>query len=139
MKKKLMRCAALTLALLMLQVSVFATAKASEVIRRTTTSVAAVGNGEVEFYFYVNGTKVLEEIGVSRVDIFSESEGLLATYRYFEEGHEDMMGYDVAAYGSTISYEGEPGETYYAKLNFYAYDGSIADIVTVVTRSVEAD
>ncbi len=138
MKKKVMRCAALTLALLMLQVSVFATAKASEVIRRTTASAAAVGNGEVEFSFYINGTKTLEQIGVSRIDIFSESEGLLVTYRYFEEGHEDMMGYDLAAYFGTIPYEGEPGETYYAKLNFYAYDGTIADMDTFITNSVEA-
>ena len=63
MKKKLMRCAALTLALLMLQVSVFATAKASEVIRRTTASAAAIGNGEVSFDFFITGTKKLEQIG----------------------------------------------------------------------------
>lgn len=139
MKKKLMRCAALTLALLMLQVSVFATAKASELIRRTMVSATATGNGEVSFDFFITGTKNLEQIGVSRIDIFSESEGLLATYRYFDDGYEHMMGYDEYAYGNAVVYEGEPGESYYAKLNFYAYDGTLADMTSMVTDSVEAD
>ena len=139
MKKKLMRCAALTLALLMLQVSVFATAKASELIRRTMASATAIGNGEVSFDFFITGTKNLEQIGISRIDIFSESEGLLATYRYFDDGYEHMMGYDEYAYGNAVVYEGEPGESYYAKLNFYASDGSLTDMTTMVTDSVEAN
>ncbi len=138
MKKKLMRCAALTLALLMLQVSVFATAKASEVIRRTTASAAAIGNGEVSFDFFITGTKKLEQIGVSKIEIYSKSEGLLVTYRYFDDGYEHMMGYDEYAYGNAVVYEGEPGESYYAKLTFYAYDGTIADMDTYITSSAEA-
>ena len=139
MKKKVMRCAALALALLMLQVSVFATAKASEVIRRTNAAAIAIGNGEVSFDFFITGTKKLEQIGVSKIEIYSKSEGLLATYRYFEDGYENMMGYNEYAYESEVVFQGEPGESYYAKLTFYAYDGTIADMDTYITNSVEAD
>ena len=134
MKKKLMHCAALALTLLALQVSVLAATNASEVIRRTNASAIAVGNGEIKFRFEIYGTKILEQIGVYKVDVFSESEGMIETYYYYQDGYEDLMGYDLPAYDGEVIFEGEPGETYYGRLTFYASDGNQTDSDDFITN-----
>ena len=129
-----MHCAALALTLLALQVSVLAVTNASEVIRRTNASAVAVGNGEIIFYFEIYGTKILEQVGVYKVDVFSESEGLIETYYYYQDGCEDMMAYNSNYNESNVIFKGEPGETYYGSLTFFASDGNQTDSENFITN-----
>ena len=138
MKKKLMSLTALVLSLVMLQVTTFASTQASEVIRQMSGSMTAIGDNEISINFFILGRKNLEMIGVSKIEVYSESGQLLDTYRYFEDGYENMMGYDTTNYNSEVIFEGERGETYYAKLTFYASDGSLTDMATYITNSEEA-
>ena len=138
MKKRIMCVASFVFALLIMTISVSASVQASYLIERTLGSAAAVGNGYVTFSFHIAATDEMKDLGISKIEVYSESDGYLATFRYTDSGYSDMMGHNCSSYSGNVRFPGAPGERYYAVLTFYASDGNRSDTDTYTTNSVYA-
>lgn len=136
MVKKAIRVIAIIMAVAMLlSTAAFADAesvRASKFISYTSAGVIAEGNGVISIEFLVAGTEPMTEIGACTIMLY-ENDSLIKTFKYTDVGYEDMMGYGVTVYGSSVAYKGVPGREYYAVVTFYAMNDNGSAKIPAVT------
>lgn len=90
-------------------------------ILKTTVGIVCLGGGklEVDFSVTTNGQK-WPDVGAFFVDICTEDGTIVKSFVYTDPGCEDMMGHNVRTHTSSVFYQGEIGEYYYAMVHFYA-------------------
>ena len=118
-KKNTLRLASLILAVVLF-LSLFspiAQARASDYIFSYAASMNPDGNGKVSVWFDITGTGMMEEIGSTTITIY-EDNSLVKTYNFSTT--PSMMAYNKGIHGSSVSYYGVPGKSYYANVTFWA-------------------
>lgn len=140
MKKKRIVAAILALILIF---SLCATAFAEEImplanayINSKTGSISRHGDGTIDIYFYVCATGKMSSLGASKIELYKADGSLMKTF--YSSSYSNMLTSNDYAYGSSVSYSGKEGESYYAVITFYAScdDGSsTATYTTSVTKA----
>ena len=119
-------------------VSFAAEYRSNEYIRYCDAYMISSGNGNVNINFTVYGTGEMVNIGVVRVQFFKSNGTLADTIEYVDPGYSNMMGYNRYTYSSTIPWQGTPGQSYYAEVNFFASDYTGGDGEIYTTNIVTA-
>lgn len=95
-------------------------ARASQFISYKSGAITALGNGNLEISFTVNGTETMTKVGAYAISVYSSSGSLLETFVYTDSGYENLMGYGTFTHTSSIIYSGTSGQSYYAIITCYA-------------------
>ncbi len=138
MKKKLVT---MTLALLMI-VSVsgaaFAAAnRASDYLSNYSISMEAIGNGEMEIFYDVNGTGIMTKIGAQALYIDEYANGEWNPYLTLTAADDDSFyGYNTTGHAGFAYFTGTPGLKYRVTLKAYARNSSGSDTGTGTSISV---
>lgn len=137
MKKRTLRILAFVFALcLLLSTVAFAAQESSAYIAATNGYITFSGNN-VNVYFSVVGSHIMNEIGVSEIRLF-EKNGNKWTRVYTFEADDpaytaDMLSYNTSAKADHVTYAGDSSKNYYAILYFYAADSNGSDTITYYT------
>lgn len=127
----------LIMAMALSTVAFAAEARASEYIRSTTTYISA-SNGVVTVDFRIYATGVMTDIGVKKVEFYTESGSLVKTCSYTSSAYSYMMTSGTYTYYESVTYNGTAGTSYYAVVTFYAGNSTGSDSVTDTTDVVTA-
>lgn len=140
MKKKIMRIIAATMVVVTLisSVAFAADARASAYISSKGGGITAKGNGNMLIEFRVVATGMMDTLGASSIYIYTSDDTLVGTIRYTDTGYSNMMTTNNYSYSSSITWQGTPGETYYANIMFYAKNSSGYDYRGFTTTEVTA-
>ncbi|MCH5353778.1 MAG: hypothetical protein J1E06_09980 [Acutalibacter sp.] len=107
-------------------------------IFKTTVSPVALANGVIEFDCGVTATGTMDMVGIEEI-IFYKADGTYLDSRYYTDpGCEDMMKYNSFKHNAGIQFQGEPGQSYYAMVYFYARKGNGSGGVNMESSVVKA-
>ena len=133
-------CAVALIICLPLSVQAAATPRASDYFGCTSVRAYAMGNGKVLIEVDITATHMMDEVGASYVHIFHElddgSYTLVHTYRM--ASNPGMIEYNSFFATVDVTYQGIPGETYYALVGCYARDSEGAETLYFRTNLVTA-
>lgn len=139
MKHCRIRVAALVMALALFLCCTSASAvetRANPYISVCSGYIYPTGNGGMDIYFSVTGTKRMTKIGANVINVYDSNGTLKKSFDCTSAAYSNMMGYDRTYYGSHVSWQGVPGTTYYAIICFAAvYQGTSYSYVDYVTGS----
>ena len=131
MKKLLKLCSICLIIIAMINTTAFAAApndpadpQANSYILQTTVAIVALGNGVIEVDCGVTGTGRMEKIGILSIDFYKEDRTLVESHFYTEPGYEYLMDYNSSSHTVGVPFQCEPGERYYAIVDFYASKGN---------------
>lgn len=138
MKKKALRVVSLVLvAAALLTNTVFAAeSRESKYISNYYGETVQLGDGLIKVTFDITGTGTMPTIGATKIDIYSLSEGKVATFEYTDEGYEYLMGSNTFYYFNFVTYQGVPGEKYFAIIKYYVGNATGGDTATYTTALV---
>lgn len=123
MKTKLLRTVALGLILVALLGTVaFASIQANPYISATSVVVDNPGKGVIDVDFSITGTGTMKDIGALRVDLYNEDGTWYAKHEYTDKGYDYMMTTDDFCHGGVVSFDCVKGNTYFARVYYYAGD-----------------
>lgn len=143
MKKKLLAI----LCALVLIMGLPATACASDIVPRasdyfscTSVRAYATGNGKVLVEVGVDATHMMDEVGASYVIIYKElSYGSYEKVYTFSKDTTSGMIVENSFFGYVdVTYQGVPGERYYAMVGCYAKDSNGSETLFFNTNIVTA-
>ena len=89
---------------------------ASAYLASYTAYICAMGNGELQIWFEVNGTRTQVYLGVLSIHLY-ESTDNINWYRvdtFLHEDYDTMLAQNTYAHVNYVSYEGIPGRYYKA-------------------------
>jgi len=109
---------------------------ASSLISNTSASAVAKGSGQVKFQFTVYGRTTLDMIGALQIRVYKSDGTPVATYSYLS--YPNLMNYNTDYHGSSVTYSGVSGQSYYAKVSVYVRSGSNSDNRTIYSNTVTA-
>lgn len=113
--------------------------RASEYLSSYSSSIYAIGDGNIEITFSAMGTGGdMDKIGVSSITIYEEDGTEVDSFGYREEGYENLMAYDTWYMNDSMVFQGVPGVKYYARLVFFVERGSGWDARYYTTNTVRA-
>lgn len=144
MKRKILRMLTLSLSCIMLftiSATAFATStRASEYFSYTEVLPIATGNGNITVEFEVNATRVMQEVGVSKIMIWErQSDGTYDNVKTFTRYNTSgMIEYNSSFISSSVSYKGNSGTKYYATAVFYAKNSSGSEEIYSNSRVITA-
>ena len=132
MKKFLKSCSICLIIIAMINTTAFAAApndsadpQANSYILKTKVTIVALGNGVIEVDCNVVGTGRMEKIGIASIDFYQEGvKTPLESHFYTEPGYGYLMGYNKSNHNAFVPFQCEPGERYYAIVDFYASKGN---------------
>ena len=131
MKKFLKSCSICLIIIAMSSTTAFAAApndpvgpQANSYIWQTKVTIVALGNGVIEVDCGITGTGRMEKIGILSIDFYKEDRTLVESHFYTEPDYGFMMTYNKIIHDAAITFQGEPGERYYAIVDFYAGKGN---------------
>ncbi|MDR2572412.1 MAG: hypothetical protein LBD23_19240 [Oscillospiraceae bacterium] len=110
-------------------------ARASSFINSYSTSLSTGGNGNVTVSFNITGTRIMTEIGTTRIEL-RENGTLVAVYLHTNTS--GMMGYNKFIHAGTVTYKGVTGRSYIATVSFRAGNSDGSDSRTVLTNTIVA-
>lgn len=112
---------------------------ASDYLYAYTAYIADKGNGDLSVQFSVNGSGIMNQIGVSSIKLqWSTNNINWNTIKTFDsEDYPQMLGSNRSRYASSVSYDGTEGWYYRASVTFYASDNYGSDSITMWTSSVQ--
>ena len=79
----------------------------------------------------------MDMIGATAISIYYSDGQFVDTIRYTDIGYSSMMAHNTVSYSTTIDYPLREGESFYAIITLYAYDGSDSDSVVYTTNTIE--
>ena len=95
---------------------------ASAYLTSYTAYICAMGNGDLEIWFEVLGTRTLADIGVLTVYLYESTDNStfywVKTFRFTE--HTNMLWHDDCICVDHVDYEGVPGRYYKAYVHVWA-------------------
>lgn len=115
--------------------------QASEYISGTSTAAGALGNGKVRFTFSITATRPMKDVGATQVDVFevgNDSNPVLSCH-HTSSAYDYIMGHNTGKHVAGVTYYGQAGKQYYAKVRFFAGEYGVAgDVYTMGTAIVTA-
>lgn len=110
---------------------------ASKYLNSYTVVLAAKGSGKMNVSMSVDGTGVMDKIGVMEIEIDYLKNG---TWYYWGSldsvEHPEFYSYNSRDYVGDASFTGTPGVTYYVTLTVYAKKGTGSDTGYVTSPAV---
>lgn len=114
----------ISILLLMVSLTSFASARASEYFSYTAVYAFALDDGEILIEYDIDPTHIMLECGAKIVYIYEQQSNgkyeVVCTYRM--EDHPDMIQYNTFIGDGEVTYPGTPGKDYYALVGLYAKD-----------------
>lgn len=126
MKRKILRTLTLALSCIMLftiSATAFATStRASEYFSFTDAWTTPTGNGKFAIEFEVNATRIMQEVGVSKIMIYErQSNGNFENVKTFtSDNTSGLIATNNSFAGGGVYYQGKSGTKYYTTVVFYA-------------------
>lgn len=120
-KKKLISLS-LCIIILVFNLALPASARASAYFTYTNVYADDIGNGTISIKVHVLGTGTMQEIGATQVIVYEEqSNGSYKAVRtYTQSNYPSLISYNRASHISYVTHYGTPGKSYYAVCAFYA-------------------
>lgn len=114
--------------------------RASEYFGYTAVQARAAGNGKVRIEIDINATHMMDEVGASYVIIYKElSYGSYQKVYTFSKDTTSGMIVEDSFFGYVdVTYQGIPGERYYAMVGCYAKDSNGSETLFFDTNIVTA-
>lgn len=95
---------------------------ASDYLAEYKTYICAMGDGDLEIWFEVDGTATWADIGVLTIYLYESTDNVnfywVKTFRYTE--YENMLWHDNFVCMDHVDYEGVPGRYYKAYVQVWA-------------------
>ena len=121
MKKISTRVLSTILALsLIMSVSVFASARASDQIGLHSITVYSNSGGQIGIYFTIEGTGKMTNIGAESITIYEKFGNLWLTVASYDRNDTGMSTSNAFEYGNTIYYNGTTGTEYKVVVTVFA-------------------
>lgn len=116
------------------------TPRASDYFSCTGVCAVAIGGGKILIEIDVDATHMMDEVGASYVIIYRElSYGSYQKVYTFSKDTTSGMIIEDSFFGYVdVTYQGVPGERYYAMVGCYAKDGSGSETLFFNTNIVTA-
>lgn len=134
MKRKLFITSILAMALLF-SISAVALADvnpmASTLIKSKGGSITKGSGENIVISFKVIAKAEMKTIGASSIELRTSGGSYVTTF--YPSSYSNMLSSGCNSYESSINYKATSGQTYYAIISFYAYDGSESSTVTYTT------
>ena len=122
MRKRIV--ALVSICLLMVCLTSFASARASEYFSYTAVYATALDDGEVLIEYDIDPTHRMLECGARVIWVYEGQNNsgyeIVRTYRM--EDYPDMIQHDTILGDGEVTYPGTPGKDYYALVGLYAKD-----------------
>ncbi len=112
-----------------------AEARASERILNYNASASSAGGGRINISFRVTGTAIMQELGVSAINIYEEkSDGSSLFVKKYTKMTETKTSY----VSKSVTWQGVSGHTYFATVVFYARNASGDETKIFTTNPIRA-
>jgi hypothetical protein len=108
--------------------------KGSDYISSYSSYMANTGN-TVVIYYSIYGSGKQAEIGATQIEIYRYNSNGTGTFLniWRSTNNSSLYSYNAYSHNSYVTYTGQPGTSYYAKVTFFAGDGTNSDSRTVTT------
>lgn len=138
MRKRII--ALVSICLLMVCLTNFASARASEYFSYTAVYATALDDGEVLIEYDIDPTHRMQECGASIIWIYEgeNNSGYEVVRIYRMEDYPDMIQHDTILGDGEVTYPGTPGKDYYALVGVYAKDQYGSETIYFPTNVVTA-
>ena len=114
-----------------------AVTRASDYLSVYVISLDAIGNGEMEIYYDVNGTGRMTKIGAQALYVDEYVNGDWVPYLTLTAAENDgFYGYNTAWHSGFAYFDGTPGVKYRVTLKAYASNSSGSDTGYGTSQSV---
>lgn len=138
MRKRIV--ALVSILLLIVSLTSFASARASEYFSYTSVYATALDGGEILIEYDIDPTHTMLECGAKIVYIYEQQSNgkykVVCTYRM--EDYPDMIQHDTIIGDGEVTYQGTPGRKYYALVGLYAKDSYGSETIYFETYVVTA-
>lgn len=138
MRKRIV--ALVSICLLMVCLTSFASARASEYFSYTAVYAFALDDGEILIEYDIDPTHTMLECGARVIWIYEGQNNsgyeIVRTYRM--EDYPDMIQHDTILGDGEVTYPGTPGKDYYALVGVYAKDQYGSETIYFPTNVVTA-
>ena len=96
--------------------------QASKYISGTTTAAGALGGGKVRFSFSITATGGMQDVGADWVEVYEVGDDIhpVKVYDHRSSAYDYIMGHNASTHTAGVTYFGEKGHQYYAKVSFFA-------------------
>lgn len=92
--------------------------RASDYLMAYTAYICAMGNGELEIWFSVTGTRIWADIGTLDIFLYESDDTVnwrrVKTFRHTDYDDETMLAHNTFDHVSCVEYQGTPGKYYKA-------------------------
>lgn len=138
MKKRMV--ALVFILLLMVNISGFASARASEYFGYTSVYATALDDGEILVEYDIDPTHRMLECGARVIWIYEEqSNGKFEdVFTYHMDDYPEMIQHNSIIGDGEVTYQGTPGLQYYALVGVYAKDANGSETMYFYTNVVTA-
>ena len=126
--------------LLIVSLTSFASARASEYFSYTSVYATALDDGEVLIEYDIDPTHTMLECGARAVWVYEQQSGgdYEEVFEYLMEDYPDMIQYNSIIGDGQVTYPGTPGKKYYALVALYAKDKYGSETISFYTNVVTA-
>jgi hypothetical protein len=108
--------------------------KGSDYISSYSSYMANTGN-TVVIYYSIYGAGRQAEIGATQIEIYRYNSNGTGTFLniWRSLNNSSLYSYNAHSHSSYVTYTGQPGTSYYAKVTFFAGNGTNSDSRTLTT------
>lgn len=96
------------------------------------------GNDAIKIHFTVNGTAIMDMVGVSNIELFESTDNenwtLVKTFDYWD--YPSMMGYNKGSHTNNVTYSGVSGRYYKAYMWLYSGKNGSGETRTIYAYMV---
>lgn len=110
--------------------------RANAYINSKSGSIACAGSGKININFRVNACDVMTTLGASKIELYKDDGTWVKTF--YSSSYSNMLGSNTYTYGSSVSYNGVSGVSYYAVITFYASCAQGSSTATYTTTTTKA-
>lgn len=97
----------------------------SNLLMRYTSYLFVPSGNEIQIWFEISGTQTLDRIGVLQIEVqrSSDGENWTTVQTYKSSDYANMLATSTSDYDSYVTYYGEYGYYYRAKVSIYGQKG----------------
>lgn len=110
--------------------------RANPYINSKYGSIASAGSGKININFSVDASDIMTTLGANKIELYKADGAYLKTF--YSSSYPNMLGSNTYTYGSSVSYNGVSGESYYAVITYYASCSKGSSTSTLTTLTVKA-
>lgn len=117
--------------------AVYAVARASQYLNGYSVGIEARGSGKIAVAMTVDGTGVMDKIGVIEVEIEQKVNGAWRYYdSLFASEYPEFFEYNSRDFVGTTYFQGTPGVSYRVTLTVYARNSKGSDTGYITSHTV---